>query len=59
MPDKIVKAPSRLDKHYRDQDLIFYYEAALKLGHKANYELTALNFCSKPGLTDYVQYLPK
>ena len=53
LPDKVVEAPStqsferRLDKHWRDQDLIFYYEAALRLGHNAKYELTAPNFCSK------------
>jgi len=37
----------RLDKHWRDQDLIFNYETALRFGHKANYERTAPNFCSK------------
>jgi len=53
LPDKVVEVPSiqsferSLDKHWRDQDLIFNYEAALRLGHKANYELTAPNFCSK------------
>ena len=51
LPDKVVETPSiqyfesRLDKHWTDQDLIFNYEAALRLGHKANYELIAPNFC--------------
>ena len=72
LPDKVVKAPSiqsfqrRLDKHWRDRDLIFNYEAALRLGHKASYEVTALNFCSKSdeathcdtGLLQYLD-LPK
>ena len=54
LPDKVVDAPGiqsfeRLDKHWRDQDLIFNYEAALILGHKANYEPTAPNICSKIG----------
>jgi len=50
LPDKVVEAPStqsferRLDKHWRDQVLIFNYETALRLGHKANYELIAPNF---------------
>ena len=55
LPDKVVEAPSiqsferRLDKYWRDQDPIFNDEAALRLGHNANYELTAPNFCSKSG----------
>ena len=49
LPDTVVEAPSntssiqsfeRLDKHWRDQELIFNYETGLRLGHKANYELT-------------------
>ena len=53
LPDKVVEAPSmqsfdrRLDNHWRDHDLIFNYEAALRFGHRANYELKAPNFCSK------------
>ena len=53
MPDKVVEAPSiqsfegRLDKHWKGQNLIFNYEVALTLCHKANYEQTDLNFCSK------------
>jgi hypothetical protein len=44
LPDKVVEAPStksfekRLDKHWINQDLVFNYEAALKLCHIANYE---------------------
>ena len=37
----------RLDEHWRDQDVIFNYEAALRLGHKAICELPAPNLCSK------------
>jgi hypothetical protein len=53
LPCKVVETSSiqslerGLDKYCRDQDLIFNYEAALRLGHKTNYELTAPNFCSK------------
>jgi len=55
LPDKVVEATSkqsfekRLDKHcdWRDQDLVFNYEAALTLCYIANYKHTCINFCSK------------
>ena len=53
LPHRVVEAPSiqsferRLDKRRMDQDPIFNYVAALRSGHKVNYELTAPNFCSK------------
>ena len=53
LPDKVVEAASmqsferKLDKHWRDQYLIFNYETALRLGHKANYDQTVPNFCSQ------------
>ena len=51
LPDKVVEDPSiqsferRLDEHWRDQDLIFNYEAAPRFSYKANYEQMPLNFC--------------
>jgi len=64
LPNKVVEVPTpsiqsferRLDKHWRD--LIFNYEAALRLGHKANYELTALNFSSESDQSPGVKTVP-
>jgi len=53
LPDRVVEASSikcferRLDKHWRDQDLIFKLWSSSEIGSQAIYKLTALHFCSK------------